>query len=306
MAASGTQSCRVTLTLNGESAGSFSIPAISSQYTSANEKGYYLTAQPQSSNTLKIQTTTGVAARLNFICIPYLRKLSLDNGPIIFSTPVKNNSSTCYTVNEADNNTRIWKIGTGATLKTHEVYGSLNGSNYQVNLVQDGGRYIALDIADTYESPELVSEIYNQNLHADSAYDMVIIIPTSGKLYDQAKRLADFHEQNDGLRTKIVKAVELYNEFSSGTPDATAYRRYLKMLYDKATTEKDLPKYLLLFGDCVWDNRMITEDWKNASPDDYLLAYESDYSLGTLNNYTSDDYFGLLDDGEGEKSPQKK
>lgn len=77
------------------------------------------------------------------------------------------------------------------------------------------------------------------------------------------------------------------------------------MLYDKATTEKDLPKYLLLFGDCVWDNRMITEDWKNASPDDYLLAYESDYSLGTLNNYTSDDYFGLLDDGEGEKSPQK-
>lgn len=84
--------------------------------------------------------------------------------------------------------------------------------------MQDGGRYIALDIADTYESPELVSEIYNQNLHADSAYDMVIIIPTSGKLYDQAKRLADFHEQNDGLRTKIVKAVELYNEFSSGTP----------------------------------------------------------------------------------------
>lgn len=306
MAASGTQSCRVTLTLNGESAGSFSIPAISSQYTSANEKGYYLTAQPQSSNTLKIQTTTGVAARLNFICIPYLRKLSLDNGPIIFSTPVKNSLSTCYTVNEADNNTRIWKIGTGATLKTHEVYGSLNGSNYQVNLVQDGGRYIALDIADTYESPELVGEIYNQNLHADSAYDMVIIIPTSGKLYDQAKRLADFHEQHDGLRTKIVKAVELYNEFSSGTPDATAYRRYLKMLYDKATTEKDLPKYLLLFGDCVWDNRMITEDWKNASPDDYLLAYESDYSLGTLNNYTSDDYFGLLDDGEGEKITAEK
>lgn len=306
MASSGTQACKVNLTLNEENCGSFSIPALNSQYTSANEKSYYLPVQPQSSNTLKIQTTAGISARLNFICVPYLRKLSLENGPIIFTTPVKNNTSICYTVRAADSNTRIWSIGYGPEQVPHEIYGRLNGNDYLTNIKQDGGRYIALDIAKTYNSPELVGEIENQNLHADSAFDMVIIIPTSGKLYDQAKRLADFHEQHDGLRVKIVKAAELYHEFSSGTPDATAYRRYMKMLYDKATTEKDLPKYLLLFGDCVWDNRMVTEDWKNASPDDYLLAYESDNSLGTLNNYTSDDYFGLLDDGEGENITAEK
>ena len=74
----------------------------------------------------------------------------------------------------------------------------------------------------------------------------------------QAQRLKKFHEQHDGLRVTIVPADELYNEFSSGTPDANAYRRYLRMLSDKAQSEADMPKYLLLFGDCVWDNRMLT------------------------------------------------
>lgn len=66
---------------------------------------------------------------------------------------------------------------------------------------------------------------------------MVIIIPTSQKLLTQAQRLAAFHEQHDSLRVNIVPADELYNEFSSGTPDANAYRRYMKMLYDHAQTE---------------------------------------------------------------------
>ena len=50
------------------------------------------------------------------------------------------------------------------------------------------------------------------------------------------------------MRVNIVPADELYNEFSSGTPDANAYRRYLKMLYDRAgDDEAQMPKHLLLF-----------------------------------------------------------
>ena len=76
--------------------------------------------------------------------------------------------------------------------------------------------------------------ITNQNLHADDFYDMVIIIPTTQKLLAQAKRLKAFHEEFDKMKVRIVPADELYNEFSSGTPDANAYRRYMKMLYDRA------------------------------------------------------------------------
>ena len=52
---------------------------------------------------------------------------------------------------------------------------------------------------------------------------MVISIPTSQKLLKQSQRLKKFHEQHDGLRVTIVPADELYNEFSSGTPDANKY-----------------------------------------------------------------------------------
>ena len=147
--------------------------------------------------------------------------------------------------------------------------------------------------------PEVVYGITNQNHHADPAADMVIIIPASQKFLSQALRLKALHETYDSLRVNIVPADELYNEFSSGTPDANAYRRYMKMLYDRAETAADQPRYLLLFGDGAWDNRMLTSDWRNESADDYLLCYESDNSFSQFYCYVTDDYFGLLDDGEG-------
>ena len=150
-----------------------------------------------------------------------------------------------------------------------------------------------------FPSPEYVYNITNQNHHADKAVDMVIIIPTTQKLMAQAERLKTLHEQKDGLRVCIIPADELYNEFSSGTPDANAYRRYLKMLYDRADTDADVPRYLLLLGDCAWDNRMLSQQWRNYSPDDFLLCYESENSYSQTHCYVSDDYFCLLDDGEG-------
>lgn len=142
--------------------------------------------------------------------------------------------------------------------------------------------------------------ITNQDHHADGFADMVIIIPTSQKTLVQAERLKAFHETNDGMRVNIVPADELYNEFSSGTPDANAYRRYLKMLYDKAgKNEADFPKYLLLFGDCVWDNRMLTSTTARLNPNDYLLCFESENSSNEVTCYVDDGFFCLLDEGEG-------
>ena len=146
---------------------------------------------------------------------------------------------------------------------------------------------------------QYVYGITNQDHHADGAADMVIIIPASQKLLKQAQKLKDFHETRDGLRVTIVPADELYNEFSSGTPDANAYRRYLRMLTDKAATEADMPKYLLLFGDCVWDNRMLTQDCRNLNPDDYLLCYESENSFSAIYCYVSDSWMGILSEGAG-------
>ncbi len=153
----------------------------------------------------------------------------------------------------------------------------------------------------TFSTPEYVGAMSNQDLHADSGYDMIIIVPSNGLLTAQAQRLKTLHEEKDSMKVKIVTADELYNEFSSGTPDATAYRKYMKMLYDRASTESGMPKYLLLFGDCAWDNRMCGTDWSSYSPKDFLLCFESEDSFSETDCFVMEDYFGLLDDGEGDK-----
>ena len=150
----------------------------------------------------------------------------------------------------------------------------------------------------SFPVPEYVYNITNQDLHAHGPADMVIIISTSQHLREQAERLAALHEQADSMRVRIVPADEIFNEFSSGTPDATAYRRYMKMLYDRAETEADMPKYLVLFGDGAWDNRMVTQGWRGYSPDDFLLCFESDNSYNHIDCYVSDDFYCMLDDGE--------
>ena len=151
---------------------------------------------------------------------------------------------------------------------------------------------------DAFPSPEYVYRITNQDHHADSAVDVVILIPASQKLRKQAERLKEIYETHDGMTARIVPADELFNEFSSGTPDATAYRRYMKMLYDRAETDSDIPHYLVLFGDGAWDNRMLSPAWDGCSPDDYLLCYESENSLSEIYCFVSDDFFCMLDDNE--------
>ena len=194
----------------------------------------------------------------------------------------------------------------------YQLKGGLKAEN-TIKITQTSGAsvrldYLSLRLDEPKQMPSLqtanlpvpayVHNIQNQDHHADEPVDMVIIIPTSQLLLTQAERIKAWHEEKDGLHVRIVPADELYNEFSSGTPDATAYRRYLKMFYDRALTEADIPRYLLLFGDGAWDNRMNSSDWAGYDPDNFLLCYESDNSFSHVNCFVSDDFFCLLDDEE--------
>ena len=206
--------------------------------------------------------------------------------------------------NEASNTYSIKKVSDKDTVIIKALSGGPIRLDY-ISMAWDTPVAAPNIVNGTFSSPEYVSNIPNQNHHGDKQADMVIIIPTSGKLLEQAERLKNFHESHDSLSVNIVKADELYNEFSSGTPDANAYRKYLKMLYDRASTKAETPKYLLLFGDCVWDNRMLTADTKTLVKDDYLLCYESENSFNAITCYVDDSFYALLDDGEG-GDPQTK
>ena len=126
-------------------------------------------------------------------------------------------------------------------------------------------------------------------------------MPASAAFTAQAERLAEAHRTHSGLTVQVVDPALIYNEFSSGTPDATAYRRFMKMFYDRSTSDSDAPKYLLLFGDGAYDNRQLTSTWKSVDMQHMLLTYQTEESLNQF-SYVVDDYFGFLDDSNDDKN----
>ncbi|MCD8202817.1 MAG: type IX secretion system sortase PorU [Prevotella sp.] len=200
--------------------------------------------------------------------------------------------------NETESTYRIYNFKASNTVTITPTSGGPVRLDY-ISLYENNPKPRPTLAGKSYDAPEYVYNITNQDHHADGPVDMVIIIPTSGKLLAQAERIKELHEQKDSMTVRIVPADELFNEFSSATPDANAYRRYLKMLYDRAETEDEMPSYLFLFGDCVWDNRMNTTDCKNLDPDDFLLCLESENSFSSTDCYVDDGFFTNLDDGEG-------
>ncbi len=256
--------------------------------------------------------STDTQARLNYIRINYPQQLAADNPAAAFSPNVK--GAVKLVIANADAHTRVWQIASG-NADAAVLPSDLSGTTLTAYAPDGTQRFVIVNEEQTFSSPQTVGNVSNQDLHADSGIQYVVIVPSSGKLTEQANRLAEEHRTRDGLTAKVVTAEEIYNEFSSGTPDATAYRRYLKMLYDKAATDSERPQYLVLFGDCLWDNRGVTAEYASANHNDYLLSYErndqesytnSGYSIGTLHSYVTDDYYGLLDDSEGNKIESEK
>ena len=166
-----------------------------------------------------------------------------------------------------------------------------NGNEiYFVNNAATLHEYVAF--SSVFLIPETIGKIENQNLHNSSPADLIII--AHAPLLQQGQRLPLFHQQTDKLKTIVVSADQVYNEFASGAPDPTAIRDFVKMYYDKAAADTSKrPKYLLLLGDASFDYK---NHLKNNS--NFVSAYESAVSLDPLSTYTSDDYFGLLDDTE--------
>lgn len=291
-----TVSTSLSVALNDESLGTLTLDPITSSHDEALVRSSKYSATiwgGQQIVTLAHHRDAGISGRLDYLRLSYTRNIGL-NAPF-YATSTGDN---VYEVSNANENTIVWRI-TEASLPVR-MSATLAGATLSfADASKRGDVYIAFDPYASYPTPEKIGEIANQDLHATEATDYIIIVPANGRFTAQAERLARLHREQRGLTVKVVRADELYNEFSSGTPDATAYRRYLKMLYDRAESANEAPKYLLLFGDGAWDNRMLSSAWKSKSPDDYLLCYEAENSVNAVGAYVAEDYFGLLDDGEG-------
>lgn len=237
------------------------------------------------------------SAHLDYIQASYQRSLRIpQQGFLAFRTP--DNFNYTAEISGATDGTKVWKVTSPEKMKMQE--GKYSAGTYTVNLAcSNYDEYVAVNTNATFAAPEIVGTITNQDLHTLSDIDLVIVVPSNGKLTQQAQRLAAAHEKYDGITTCVIPADKLYNEFSAGMPDATAYRRFMKMLYDKAASPDKRPKNILLFGSSLWDNRLRLPAFKNRTQNDYLLCYESDNSVSHTDSYVMEEYFSLLADGKG-------
>lgn len=198
-----------------------------------------------------------------------------------------------YCLDGADASTQIWDITTldsirrvPAILSNDTLY--FTGDNSRLT------QYAAVrTVSSGWLTPEYMEKVPNQNLHALRDIDNVIITPSEFR--SEALRLAQAHERHDGQTYAVVTDQEVYNEFSSGTPDVSAYRWMMKMLYDCASSEQTRPKSLLLFGDGSFDNRQLLP----ASGKNTLLTYQAVNSTVETKAYATDDYFAFLEDEDG-------
>lgn len=296
---------QLSVKLNDQSIGKASAPGYDAKIevgrvTTTSLNTYLSYLSPTESNVFQFTANKDNKVRLDFIRINYPRLLKGGATPYSFCPQTR--GAVNLIISEATASTHVWRIGQKGS-PTAEIASSLDDEGRLIATAPSGmRRFVYFDEKLTYATPNYVGEVANQNLHADSNVDYVIIVPANGKLDAQAERLGQLHQQRDGLSYKVVRADQLYNEFSSGTPDANAYRRYLKMLYDRAgDDESAMPRYCLFMGKSYWDNRFITEEAQGKKFEDHLLAYENEslISVGTVYSYCSDDFFGFLDDGEG-------
>jgi hypothetical protein len=195
-----------------------------------------------------------------------------------------------FVISNASASVQVWDITDPLT--PLQMQGTLTGTDYKfVNNASRLREYVAFS-SNGFLLPVAIGRLSNQDLHNTAPADMLII--THSSLLAQAQRLAQIHQQANGLRTKVVSTDEIFNEFGSGNSDPVALRDFVKMYYDKyrASTTDNL-KYLLLFGDASFDYRDRLSNNTNLVP-----AYENNFSLDVLSTYASDDFFGFLDDNE--------
>ena len=287
----------ITLSINNSQPPNISgaIENVSASYEKAklfNQTRKWIGDKPEN-GTLTIQYQAGYSslAHLNYFTLNVKRNLRFyDTGYTLFREISNTRADLKYRIANASAHHQIWNISDAANICKVETQLVGNEMVFGAKKVDKPTEYVMIDPNKSFPTPEIVSDVANQNLHQLPQTDMVIIAPKA--YFDFAEQLAEKHREKQGLHVTVVRPEWIYNEFSSGTPDVTAYRRFMKMFYDRATTTAEKPRYLLLYGDANFNNRQI-------NPEYYLLSYQFEESLDERISYGTDDYFGFLDNNEG-------
>lgn len=302
-------STRVTLSLDGKS-----IPTTASNTieASANDghRHYILQtirhanvshdidAQSVSLGVTAAPSGTVKLARLDYLEVSYQRHLRLNEGQLRFRL-----DSGSATLSGVSGSTRLWDVTDIADPR--RVDGSLAGSSLSWAAASGGMRtYVAWNPDAKFLTPEYVGTVQNQDIHGAPVPDMVII--TAKEWLTHAEQIAALHRDSpdNPLDVAVYTQDDIFNEFSSGTPDINAFRRLLKMNWDRgggSPSSDSKLRYALLLGRGIYDHRRLSTEVKSMDRP-ILLQWQSVDGAHDNTSYTTEDYLAFLRDGSG-RSP---
>jgi len=288
---------------NGLSLGSINIPYITGQYSAPYAKDKTQTFNFQTTgDDLNIQITYNKTASdsegwLNFVRTNVRRELKMNGDFMLFrDTRIVDSLNVAqFTIQNAGNNYVVLDITN--PVEAGIISTSVSGDNTVfIDEASELKEYVIFNKDGSFPSPDVTGVgtglINNQNLHALNNPDLIIVSYSGFKTY--AQQLATLHENYRGLDVIVVTPQDIYNEFSSGTTDITAIRNFVKMFYDRASSNSEIPESLLLFGNGSFDNKATPGTHGNFVP-----TYQALQSFLPSGSFVCDDYYVLLDDGEG-------
>lgn len=325
LAGSGTNST-FQLTLNGTALGGIALaPRPNCDYCAVATTGASILQATLASpgSDLKVGLTyssadASASGYLDYLDLNAERQLRLSGSQLEFRTlaNIGPGARNRYVLAGTTTNTQVWDVTNPRLPQARPL-----SSGEFVAPADTVREFVAVERSGTFATPRAFGKVPNQNLHAlnlDQRLDLVIVAPPVFRA--QAQRLADHRAQHDNLRAAVVTTTEVYNEYGSGGQDVTAIRDFMKQIYQRAPQGKHLQ--LLLFGDASFDYKSDPYNnkdfepawWRDRVPfksdadfdkanQNYVPTYESRESLtafGGTSSYSSDDYYALLDDNEGE------
>lgn len=228
---------------------------------------------------------------LNFIELNFMNHLRFDGKSFRFrnleSAGAGNISE--FLIENATDSFTVWNIDHPYSPQSIELSFNNGMASFTVN-TDSILEFIGFDPA-TYKIPQMIGALENQNLHAIASAEFLIV--SHPDFIDQAQRLKALHEEIDGMEVVVAEVNQIYNEFSSGSPDPAAVRDFARMVYLRSGNPPAL-KYLMLFGDGSYDP-------KNRIPNNrnFIHAYQSKQSLWPTATYVTDDFYGMMDPSEG-------